>query len=195
MPPRSQPWFVSGLRFCGSCTITLLCWALWLVLGFTLAVLVYIAVARELPVPDFVLRRVETEMARSNLTIRFGRASFDPTGKLLLEDVSVRTAQFEDPLLTSRLVYLRRSIWSVLAGQPIPDEIRLEGATLQLPAMLSPSGVAEPLVRDLAATLRHEDNVWQVDQLTGRIGQLAVTAQGTLTPPPRARRRPAPRAG
>jgi hypothetical protein len=157
----------------------------WLVLSATLAMLIYIAVAKELPVPDFVLRRVEARFAEANLTIKFGRARFDPTGRILLEDVQLRSRQFEEPLLTSRLVFVRRSFWNILAGWPMPDEIRLEGATLQLPAILSPSGTAEPLVRDLAAVLRHNENTWQVDQLAGRIGALTVTAQGAVSTPAR----------
>jgi hypothetical protein len=47
-----QPWFVPGLRFCGSCLATLACWVVWLALSATLAMLAYVAVARELPVPD-----------------------------------------------------------------------------------------------------------------------------------------------
>lgn len=182
---HSPSWSKAGLRFCGSCLATLACWVVWLVLGTTLAALAYVSVAKELPVPDFVLRRVEAELARADLGIRFGRARFDPTGKILLEDVQLRLKQFEDPLVKSRLVYLRRSIWSVLAGQPIPDEIRLEGAVLQLPAMLSPSGTVEPLIHNLALTLRHDHHLWQVDQFTCRVGRLTVTAQGELFVPAR----------
>jgi hypothetical protein len=189
--PSSPPftlrsWLKPALRFCGSCAATLVCWAVWLAFGATLIVLIYVAVARELPVPDFVLRRVEARLAEANLVIKFGRARFDPTGRVLLEDVQLHSRRFEEPLLTSRLVFVRRSIWSILAGRPVPDEIRLEGAALQLPAMLSPSGTAEPLLRDLAVVLRHEENLWHLDTLTGRIGQLAVTAQGDITPPSRA---------
>jgi hypothetical protein len=165
--------------------VTVLCWAVWLVLGASLVVLIYIASAHELPVPDFMLRRAEAELAKVNLTIKFGRARFDPTGKLLLENVEFRSRRFEEPLLTCRMLYLRRDFWSALAGRPIPDEIRLEGATLQLPAMLSPSGTVEPLIRDLAAVLRHEDRRWLVDQFNGRVGRLILTAQGDFTPPPR----------
>ncbi len=175
----------SALCFCGSCAGTLACWALWLGLGATLAMLVYISLAKELPVPGFVLRRVEARLAQADLGIKFGRARFDPTGKILLENVTLRLGRFEEPLITSRLVYLRRSFWSALAGQPVPDEIRLEGAVLQLPAMLSPSGTVEPLIRDLALTLRHEHNRWQIDQFTGRVGRLTVTAQGEITVPAR----------
>ena len=183
--PAGPSAFTSTLRFCGSCAVTLVCWTVWLILTATLCCLIYIAVAKELPVPDFVLRRVEAGLAQANLAVTFGRARFDPTGKILFEDVRLRSLQFEEPLVSSRLVYLRRSFWSVLAGRPVPDEIRLEGAALQLPAMLSPTGTVEPLIRDLAVVLRHQDNLWQVDQFAGRIGRVAVTVQGELLAPVR----------
>ena len=185
MPDNPKP-AATALRFCASCLVTLFCWAVWIVLGTTLAALLYVAVAHELPVPGFVLRRAESRLAEAGLTLKFGRARFDPTGKLLLQDVQFRAGQFEDPLLTCRVLYLHRDFWSVLAGRPMPDEIRLEGATLQLPAMLSPSGTVEPLIRDLAVVLRHDDRGWLVEQFNGRIGRVIVTAQGEVTPPPRA---------
>ncbi|MDQ5979463.1 MAG: hypothetical protein QG602_2437 [Verrucomicrobiota bacterium] len=176
-------WFKSGLRFCGSCSVTLACWALWILLGVLLAALLYIAVAKELPVPGYVLRRIEGEMARSGLILHFGRARFDPTGKLLLQDVRLRATQFEDPLLTCRLLYVRHDPWALLAGRTFPEEIQIEGAALHLPAMLSPSGTAEPVVRDLAATLRYRDRLWRVEQFAGRFGRLTLSVQGEFTPP------------
>lgn len=157
---------------------------MWLILSATLVVLLYILIARDLPVPDFILRRVEARLGEANFTIKFGRAHLNPTGQILLEDVQLMSKNFNEPLLKSRLVYFRRSFWSIIAGRPIPDEIKLEGATLQLPAILSPSGVAESLIHDLAVIVRHEDNFWHIDQLTGRIGPLKVTVQGDFTPPP-----------
>jgi hypothetical protein len=174
------------LRFCASSAVTVLCWAVWLGLGTTLVALIYVASVHELPVPGFMLRRAEAELAKVNLSIKFGRARLDPTGKLLLENVELRSGRFEEPVLTCRVLYLQRDFWSVLAGRPVPDEIRLEGATLQIPAMLSPSGTVEPLIRDLAVGLRHEDRRWLVDQFNGRIGRLILTAHGDVTPFPRA---------
>jgi hypothetical protein len=182
-PVLRHSWFQSGLRFCGSCLVTVGCWALWLVLGVLLVALAYIALARELPVPGFVLRRIEAELARSGLVLSFGRAQFDPTGKVLLQDVRLRGTQFEDPLLTCRLLYVRHDFWSLLAGQTTPAEIQAEGAALFLPAMLSPSGTAEPVVSNLAVTLRREPPVWRIDQAAGRLGPLAFTLRGDFTPP------------
>ncbi len=187
MPPPQKSWFRSGVRFCASCAITLCCWAVWIVLGATLAALSYVALARDLPVPDFVLRRVEARLAESGLVLRFGSAHFDPTGQVLLEDVQFRSRQFDDPLLTCRLLYARHNFWALLAGRTEPEELRIEGAALQLPAMFSPSGTVEPIVRDLTAVVRYENNTWQVAQFVGRMGRLTLTLQGELPLPPRTR--------
>ena len=179
-----QSWLKPGLRFCGSCFISILYWAVWLVLSASLATLIYVLLVKELPVPDFVLRRIETRLAEANLTIRFGHAQLDPSGKILLEDVQLRSRQFDEPLLLARMVYVRRSFWSILSGRPVPDEIRVEGGTLQLPAILSPSGAAEPMLRDLSTVLRYEGgNVCHIDQLSGRLGKLKLTASGDFATP------------
>ena len=180
MPPPKKSWFRSGARFCASCAVTLVCWAVWIVLGATLTALIYVALARDLPVPDMVLRRVEARLAESGLVLRFGSAHFDPTGKVILEDVQFRSRQFEDPLLTCRLLYVRHNFWTLLAGRVEPEEIRFEGAALQLPAMFSPSGTTDPFVRDLTVVVRYENNAWQVAQFIGRIGPLTLTLQGEI---------------
>lgn len=185
MPPPKKSWFTRGARFCASCAVTVACWAVWIVLGLTLAALAYVALARDLPVPDVVLRRVESRLAASGLAVRFGQAHFDPTGRILLEDVEVHSRQFDDPLLVCRLLYARHNFWALLAGRTEPEEIRIEDAALQLPAMLSPSGTTEPFVRDVTIVVRYENNAWQVAQFIGRIGRLTLTLEGELPAPPR----------
>jgi hypothetical protein len=179
---QKKSWVNSGARFCVSCVITLACWAVWLVLGVTLAGLSYIALSRELPVPGFLLRRIETELAASGFELQFGRARLDPTGKVLLEDVSLRSRQFEDPLLECRLLYVRHDFWSLLSARPSAMEIQVEGASLQLPAMLSATGTAEPLVRNLTARVHHEHHLWQIERLACEIGNVRVTVHGSYAP-------------
>ena len=181
-PPASSTKRV--VRFCGSCAVTLFCWSLWIAMSATLAMLAYVATAEELPVPSFVLRRIERDLARADLALTFGRARLDPKGQVLLDDVKLRTLRFADPVITSRLVYVRRSFWSILAGQPLPDEVRLEGATVQVPALLSPSGTVEPILRDVVLHLSHTGRDWQIHQFTARAANLTVVAEGHIKLPP-----------
>ena len=175
--------YPSILRYCASCVVTLAFWAAWLVLGALLAMLVYIVVVREFPVPGMVVKRLERDLASSNFALQFGRIHFEPNGNVLFENASLRSLQFEEPLLVSRMIYVRARFWSMLAGRLVPEEVRLEGATLQLPAMISPSGTPEALVRDLALTVRPAGQGWSLDQLTFRAGPMAVTAHGEFNLP------------
>lgn len=189
LPPSTK--VKTPFQFCLSCCWTLGCWSVWLVLGALLGLQLYAALSHELPVPEFLLRRIETEFGRANLAVSFRHAQFDPTGRLLFHDLRVGPREFADPLFTARSVYIRKSLWSLLAGHPLPDELRVDGASLHLPAFASPSGTAEPLVRDLAAALRFENRSLRVDQLAGRAGPLAFTVRGEVRlPPQHSARRP-----
>ncbi len=172
-------------RFCLSCAATVACWGLWLVLGATLVAQVYVLVARELPLPGFVRRQLESHLAAEALALTFARAQFDPSGRLLLEDARVRLTQFDDALFVAESVFLRKSPWSVLSGARAPDEIRIQHATVRIPAPLSPSGTAEPLLRDIHATLRIEGSTLRVDQLSFRFGALSVLVEGEFLLPSR----------
>ena len=177
-PPHTTAW-----RFCTSCVGTLLCWALWVVLGIALAWQGYVALVKDVSVPNFLLRRIEASLAAENFSVKFGRAHIDPQGGILLERVQLHSTSFDEPLLTSQFIYLHKSIWSVLAGHHLPDIVRLEGASIQLPAMLSPSGTAEQLLRDVNADFRFTSELWSVVRLTGHIGNLPVSITGQTARP------------
>lgn len=182
-PPRAA---ATVARFCLSCIGTLACWCVWLVLGAILVVQAYIVVAHELPVPRVILGLLDSKLAAENLAASFQRAQFDPTGRIFLESARIRLLQFDDPLVVADTLYVRKSPWSVLSGARAPDEIRLTGATVQLPAPLSPSGVALPLLRDGTATLRIDGSLVHVDQLTARVGNVVITLHGDYQLAPRA---------
>lgn len=173
----------AAARFCFSCAGTLVCWAVWLALGGVLAVQLYVAVVEELPVPDFILRRFDARLREAGLDARFRRAQFDPAGKILLEDVEVRSSRFEDPLLLAGSIYAEKSIWSLLSGEHAPDEVRIDRGTLRLPAPLSPTGLPAAFVENLSVTVRLERHLAHLDHLSFRIGNVAVSARGDFQLP------------
>jgi hypothetical protein len=78
-----------ALRWCGSCALTVFLWAVWLMLVAGIGFQVWIVTHRELSLPDFALRAIERRLAASEVTARFGRAVFDPTGWILFENVQL----------------------------------------------------------------------------------------------------------
>lgn len=182
MPSRLLKPCFQGARFCTHCVLTLLRWTLWLGLVVLLVFQLRLLAQRELAVPDFILRRIERELAASGLRVEIGHSTFDPAGSLLLENVRLVAPRLNEPLVTARTVFVRLDPWALAVRHLEVSEARLEGVTCYLPAMVSPTGRAEPLVRDLAATLHPDDRAktFDVAHLEARIGNLVVGAAGAV---------------
>jgi hypothetical protein len=182
MPEGTLRRCLSGARFCASCLLTLVTWTLWLALALLLSFQVYIASVNELQVPHFLLRAIEDHLAESGVTVKFGRATFDPSGRLLLEKASFKLESFAEPVVTADAIYLRLDPLALLARRFEAREIRATGANLFIPAMLSASGRAEKIVQDLDAgfSITSRGDEFSVDFLSCRMGTVIITAHGTV---------------
>ena len=169
----ARRWAVSALQ-------TLVFWTVGLALSVLLAVQAYVACSNQLEVPVFVIRALEDRLAAGGMHATFGRTRFDPSGRVLIEDVRVTLPGSEEPLITAEAVYARLDLWALLRERFEPIELRLTGASLRVPAMLSPSGQADEIVRDLSADLYPRGAELEVASLNFRLGELAVSAHGPV---------------
>ena len=183
-----KPWLKlcgQSARFCGRCVLSLLVWTLWLALGLLLGLEIWIAAARELAVPAFVLRDFEQRLAVSHVQVKFGHARFEPSGRILIEDLRLSLPAFSEPVVVNRTAYLEIDPWALLAGRFEPRSLQLSGASLAVPAMLSSSGRAEDIVRDLDATFQVRENEFLIEHLTAQVAGIAVEVQGSVHVAPR----------
>ncbi len=176
----SRPW----LRVCrrcahnlGSACLTSVCWLLWVALGASLVLLATIYFRRELTVPDFLLRRLEQKLEFAHLSARFGRTAFDPRGNLVLEDVRLYGSGIDEPLARAAAIRLHLDFWAVTSGDFDVHRIEITDARLDCPALVSPSGVSEPVVADLGATLRRDNDLWEIPDASFHTGRVLVTAR------------------
>ncbi len=174
-----------GTRWCTSCAFAFALWSVWLLLALLLAVQSYIATHNELEVPPFLLRSLEERLAASGVRVTFGRTLFDPAGRVLIEKAQVYLPGFAEPVVTARAIYTRLDPWALAAGQFNPGEIKVTGANLAVPAMLSPSGRAEDILRDLDATFTPREGQLDLPQLSARIAGVTLVARGAIRLPPR----------
>ena len=171
-------------RLCAQALLTLGCWTLWLLLFVGLGFQIHILTSSELELPRPLLRAIETRLAASGVSTTFGRTTFDPSGRLLIEEVVCHLPAYPDPIFTARALYVRLDPWALLIGRAEELELHATGVTLLLPAMLSPSGRSEELVRNLDTTLFPTAKTLVIPHLTFELGALRVSAHGTLPLPP-----------
>jgi AsmA-like C-terminal region len=166
--------------WCGRGLWTFILWTLWLGLALLLLLQIGVAVSNELEVPAFILRSLEERFEASGIHATFGRASFDPSGRVLIEDTRLALPSHLEPIVTAHAVYVRLDPWALLEGKFEPRELRVMGASWLVPPMFAPSGQAEEIVRDFDATIRPGERELTIDQLTAYIAGVSVTAHGTV---------------
>jgi hypothetical protein len=165
-----------------SCLVTTALWTLWLGLVLLLGLQAYVASVNELEVPRFLLNAIEDHLAESGVSVAFGRAVFDPSGRILFEKARFKLATFAEPIVTADAIYVRLDPLGLLERRFEPREIRATGADLFIPAMLSPSGRAEKLIENLDAgfSLASRGDEFSVDYLNCHLGAVSLSAHGTI---------------
>ncbi|MBK8475363.1 MAG: AsmA-like C-terminal region-containing protein [Opitutaceae bacterium] len=177
---HSRPWlrfFGRCSRTAGSACLTSACWLLWIALTASLVLLATVHFQRELTVPEFLLRRIEQKLQTAQISARFGRTAFDPSGNIVLEDVRLYGAGITEPLARAAAVRLHLNFWAVITGGFDVNELELTDVQLDCPAIVSPTGTSEPIVRDLGITLRRERDQWEVPLAFFHAGKVLVSAE------------------
>ena len=190
-----KPWLQYCTYSARACLVWLasyVLWTIWLGLALLLTVQIYIASSSELAVPPFLLRRLEARLAESGLRLTFGRTSFDPTGRILLEDVRVSLPAFPEPVFTMRALYVHLNPRALFMGSFEASEINLMHAAAIAPAQLTPSGRSEEILSQLEATLIPQGHELVIRQLSARLANLAVAVQGRLLLPATGGKSPGP---
>ncbi len=182
MPDGTLRRCLAGARYCATCLLTLALWTVWLALALLICFQAYIASVNELQVPRFILHSIEQHLAATGVSVKFGRATFDPSGRILLTKARFKLDSFEEPIVTADAIYLRLDPLALLERRFEAREIRATGANLFIPAMLSASGRAEKLVQDLDAgfSITSRGDEFSVDYLSCHLGGVLISARGQV---------------
>ncbi|MBW8781003.1 MAG: hypothetical protein JF599_03820 [Verrucomicrobia bacterium] len=170
-------------RWCTRKGCVLALWSLWLVLAAVFATQLCIFISHELTLPAPVRHFIEQRLAEKGVGLAFDRGTLDPSGHILLEEVSLSSASDSDVLVTARSVSAKLQPWMLIIGRLELEEVSASGLALHIPPMLSSSGRDETIVSDVDITVRPRGRILDIPHLTGRIAGLSLQADGSLRLP------------
>ena len=134
--------FFRACRLCGR----LLLWSLWLILAAALVFQVRILQDGGLRVPGPALELITQRLASEGLYLAAGEVWLDPHGRVLVRDARLGLAGQNDAFASTETISLQLRRRELLRGRVVPTGLEISGLRLSLPAPLSPSGIAEPLL-------------------------------------------------
>lgn len=156
-------------------------------LALVAGLLIFILTRDDIPLPDFLLRRIEARCAAAGADVTFSRARLDLHGNLLINDLRLQPARFGEPVLEARMVFLNFDELFLAAGMIELSQVRAEDVTIYCPSTLSPSGGPFPLARIAGLFAERSGRAWDVNGILLQAGPLHVVAHGTFVPPTRGR--------
>jgi len=170
-------------KWCAGCARDLLLCVLWLALAGLLTLQVFLLSAHQLPMPDWMLRQIESRLALAGFRAQIGTATIEPAGRVVLENLQLFQTTSSAPLVTIDTLKLRLAPWALLHGKVEASYVRGSGISFFLPAMLSPTGRAEAVISDVSLSFKPDQAKLTLDQLTGRLANLTFSCRGTMVVP------------
>lgn len=167
---------------------TLALWVFWAALALLLYMQLRIAASDEITIPDDVLRNAETRLAERGLRFTFGAIQCDSQGNMLVRDLRLFAQAHEDPVLIAKAVRFSVNPYALLMHSVTPRAMRIDGASLRMPAMFSSDGTNAALIDDINTDIEFTGTLLAIKGFTGRIGNLSITSRGAITIPPAAGR-------
>jgi len=171
---------IKAIRTAFSGAFTFILWTFWLILAVILGLQIYVASTNQLQVPTFLQKAILERLAVSGVHIAFGNTTFDPSGSILIEHATITLDGFEEPIATVQSLYARIDPEALALQKIEPLELRVSGVNLRVPAMLSPSGRADEIVKDLDADFIPKSKSLKIQYLRGHVGSLLLSLSGEV---------------
>jgi len=156
--------------------------ALGLFLVLQLAILVVLLRDGELPVPAFVIEKIEQKLEAQGIKARIDSVEVDLRGLLLLRGVKLGVNEYSDYLAEADLVLLHFPPWAIVSGF-MPDEVWVSSSEFFCPAVLSPTGQREAVANDIFTEIKISRDEITLERLLLRVGTLDAVIRGTMVRP------------
>lgn len=135
----------------------------------------------ELPVPDQLVRKLQSEFKKRGLDLDFKNIALDFRGNVFIKSARVGFTDLQGPALEVESLYLDINYAALIIGKPPFDLLRLGSTSFYSPPIVSQSGATETLVSDVNLELTRKWSTWNLNYLTGRFKTLNLSAHGDLS--------------
>ena len=114
------------------------------------SVIVVVGLGRPIPLPPQILADASRKLESYGLKAKCDRVYFDLTGGILVKNIRLTDSRGNN-LLTAAQAYLHIPPESIENDSPEPDTIRIDDASVVLPAYVSESGTSQPIAQNISA--------------------------------------------
>ncbi|RKX33514.1 MAG: hypothetical protein DRP71_10220 [Verrucomicrobia bacterium] len=183
-PPRKSVfWWTCGRTFahCGF----LVAYLANGILSVVAASLLFLLFSSEVPVPGFLIKALEANLAAEGLGQKIESIQFDSGGRILLNGIRLYSESYDEPLVVIDQALVTIDLQSLVFGRFRAAAVRISDGTLLSPSVVSPSGVPRAVLSDLSGSIRLADGGIKIDNVRFNAGKAKAMITGSVQLPER----------
>ncbi|MDQ8197477.1 AsmA-like C-terminal region-containing protein [Pelagicoccus enzymogenes] len=180
--PRKSPIRFAWRSACKSCS-ALFQWcysAIVLLLVSATIFAAYVATLDDIPVPNFIIRELQSQLRNKGIDLRMSGVRFQPNGRIIFQQPELYSPELGSTIVAARSAVAKLKLSHLAFGSVAVDEVRLSSGRFVIPAMLTPSGEPATAIRSINFEATHRGQRWNIDYANCAIGNLKVSFAGQV---------------
>ncbi|MDQ8185844.1 AsmA-like C-terminal region-containing protein [Pelagicoccus sp. SDUM812002] len=180
--PRKGPFRFAWRSACQSCkALFQWCYSVLVLLLVTATVFAaYVATLDDIPVPNFIIRELQSQIRKKGVDLRMEGVRFQPNGRIIFEKPELYSPELGSTVVAASSAVAKIKLSHLAFGSISVDELRLSSGRFVIPAMLTPSGEPTTAIRSINFEATRRGQRWNIDYANCVIGDLKLALSGQL---------------
>ncbi len=140
----------------------------------------YVATLDDIPVPNFIIRELQSQLRNKGLDLRMEGVRFQPNGRIIFERPEFFSPELGSTVVAAKTAVAKIKLTHLIFGSIAVDEVRLSSGRFVIPAMLTPSGEPTTAISSINLEATHRGQRWNIDYANCAIGDLKLSLAGQL---------------
>ncbi|MDG2256536.1 MAG: AsmA-like C-terminal region-containing protein [Opitutaceae bacterium] len=143
-------------------------------------VFAYIVTLDESSMPDFLIRMLERKLQTEGVSLSMSGIRLQPSGRITIDDPVIYSDTLQSEIARADLISIKLNPALLLFGQIRMSELDVLNGSLTAPALISPSGLSEPLVDQIDVRVENQPKGWEIKRSKFRFAKTRVIARGII---------------
>lgn len=140
----------------------------------------YVATIEDIPVPKFLLLEIQNNLKTKGVALQVKSMRITPDGRIRLKNPALMSPDLGATLFSADAAIVKINLTHLLIGQLTLDQIKVANGNLFLPAMLTPTGLAEKAIESVNFEVEVEQGSWNFQYANFSVHNLEISLAGNL---------------
>ncbi len=150
------------------------------VLTLLVGLFAYIVTLDETDMPRFLVQFLEQELESQGASIRMSGIRIQPSGRITIDQPIIESTDLQSEIARADRIIVKVNPALMIFGRTRLNELYVDNGSIIAPAMLSRTGLPEPLVDKIDLATANTRSGWVIQRSTLQFSDARLTMNGTV---------------